>query len=171
MTRAFIYSLIALGLGAWLYIMLGDDPGYVLISFGNWSVESTLVALVLFLLVLLVLVFGLYKLATLLNPFGLLRGDSWFGASRRRKAAAAASEEGMRLLLGVTGRMPINYWLRMRAEWTILSSITLPQAWLPGNAKMMFHGSIAWSRLLAKHAHRTLESSLCKPCWNIVQEK
>ena len=52
MTRAFIYSLIALGLGAWLYIMLGDDPGYVLISFGNWSVESTLVALVLFLLVL-----------------------------------------------------------------------------------------------------------------------
>jgi len=99
MTRAFIYSLIALGLGAWLYIMLGDDPGYVLISFGNWSVESTLVALVLFLLVLLVLVFGLYKLATLLNPFGLLRGDSWFGASRRRKAAAAASEEGMRLLL------------------------------------------------------------------------
>lgn len=99
MTRAFIYSLIALGLGAWLYVMLGDDPGYVLISFGTWSVESTLVALVLFLLVLLVLVFGLYKLATLLNPFGLLQGDSWFGASRRRKAAAAASEEGMRLLL------------------------------------------------------------------------
>ncbi len=99
MTRAFIYSLVALGLGAWLYIMLGDDPGYVLISFGTWSVESTLVALVLFLLVLLVFVFGLYKLATLLNPFGLLKGDSWFGASRRRKAAAAASEEGLRLLL------------------------------------------------------------------------
>ena len=47
MIRPFIYSLIALGLGAWLYTMLGDDPGYVLISFATWSVESTLVALVL----------------------------------------------------------------------------------------------------------------------------
>ncbi len=99
MIRPFIYSLIALGLGAWLYTMLGDDPGYVLISFATWSVESTLVALVLFLLILLVLVIGLYKSLTLLNPFGLLKGDSWFGASRRRKAAAAASEEGLRLLL------------------------------------------------------------------------
>ena len=99
MIRPFLYSLIALGLGAWLYTMLGDDPGYVLISFGTWSVESTLVALVLFLLVLLVLVIGLYKLLSLLNPFGLLKGDSWFGVSRRRKAAAAASEEGLRLLL------------------------------------------------------------------------
>ena len=66
MIRPFLYSLIALGLGAWLYTMLGDDPGYVLISFGTWSVESTLVALVLFLLVLLVLVIGLYKLLSFL---------------------------------------------------------------------------------------------------------
>ena len=99
MIRPFIYSLVALGVGAWLYTMLGDDPGYVLISFATWSVESTLVALVLFLLVLLVLVFGFYKLLALLNPLGLLKGDSWFGASRRRKAAAAASEDGLRLLL------------------------------------------------------------------------
>jgi len=99
MTRAFIYSLLALAAGAGLYILLGDDPGYVLISIGNWSIESTLVALVLFLLVVLVLIYGLYRLVGLLNPAGLFRGNAWFGASRKRKNAAAASEEGLRLLL------------------------------------------------------------------------
>ena len=56
MIRAFIYSLLALGIGAWLYYVLGDDPGYVLVSFDTWSVETTLVAMVLFLLLLLVVV-------------------------------------------------------------------------------------------------------------------
>jgi HemY protein len=55
--------------------------------------------MVLFLLLLLVVVFGLYRLAGLLNPLGLLRGDSFLGASRRRKKAAKASEEGLRVLL------------------------------------------------------------------------
>ena len=99
MIRAFIYSLIALGIGAWLYTLLGEDPGYVLISFDSLSVESTVVALGLFLLVLLVLLFGLYKIVVLLNPLSLLRGDSWLGASRRKNRAASDSEEGMRQLL------------------------------------------------------------------------
>ena len=99
MIKAFIYSLLALGIGAWLYYVLGDDPGYVLVSFDTWSVETTLVAMVLFLLLLLVVVFGLYRLAGLLNPLGLLRGDSFLGAFRRRKKAAKASEEGLRVLL------------------------------------------------------------------------
>ena len=99
MIRGFIYSLIALGLGAWLFTLAGDDPGYVLISFGSWSIESTFVALILFLLLLLVLIFGVYKLFGILNPQGLFRGNSWFGASRRRSHATAASEEGLRLLL------------------------------------------------------------------------
>ena len=50
MIRIYVYSLIALAIGAWLYLVLGDDPGYVLLSFGTWSVETTLVALVLFIL-------------------------------------------------------------------------------------------------------------------------
>lgn len=99
MIRGFIYSLIALGVGAWLFTLAGDDPGYVLISFGTWSIESTFVALILFLLVLLVVIYGLYKLLGFLNPLGLLRGDSWFGASRRKRNAAASSEEGLRLML------------------------------------------------------------------------
>ena len=99
MIRGFIYSLVALGLGAWLFTLAGDDPGYVLISFGTWSIESTFVALILFLLVLLVLIYGVYKLIGLLNPLGLLRGNSWLGASRRKSQATAASEEGLRLLL------------------------------------------------------------------------
>lgn len=99
MIRPFIYCLVALGIGAWLYLVLGDDPGYVLVSFGNWSVESTLVAMVLFLLLVFVVLYGLYRLLGLLNPLGLFRGDAWFGAGRRRKQAAAASEDGLRLLL------------------------------------------------------------------------
>lgn len=99
MIKVFIYCLLALGIGAWLYIVLGDEPGYVLISFGTLSMETTLVALVIFLLILLVLIYGFYRLAHLLNPLGLFRGNSWLGASRRKKNAAAASEEGLRMLL------------------------------------------------------------------------
>lgn len=99
MRKAFVYSLVALGIGAWLYIVLGDDPGYILISMGNWSVESTLVAMVLVLIVLTVVAWGIYKLLALLNPLGLFRDNAWFGSKRRRKKAAAASEVGLRLLL------------------------------------------------------------------------
>lgn len=99
MIRAFIYILIALGIGAWLYVTLGDDPGYVLLSFGNWSVETTLVALVLFLLLALVLLYGLYRLVGFLNPLGLFRGEALFGSGRRRKQAARGSEKGLHLML------------------------------------------------------------------------
>jgi len=99
MIRIFIYSLFALGVGAWLYIVLGDNPGYVLISFGTWSVETTLVAMVLFLLAGFLLAYGFFRLLAFLNPMGIFRGNSWFGASRRKKHAAKASEEGLHLLL------------------------------------------------------------------------
>jgi len=99
MIKAFLYSLIALGIGAWLYMTLGDDPGYVLLSFGNWSVETTLVALVLFLFLMLIVLYGPYRLAGFLNPLGLFRGEALFGSGRRRKHAARASEEGLRLML------------------------------------------------------------------------
>ena len=99
MIKSFIYILIALGIGAWLYQLLGDDPGYVLVTFGDWSVETTLVFMVLFLLLLLVLIYGIYRLAGFLNPAGLFRGDGWFGSGRRHKQAAAASEDGLKLLL------------------------------------------------------------------------
>lgn len=99
MIKIYVYSLIALAIGAWLYLVLGDDPGYVLVSFGTWSVETTLVALVLFLMFLAVVAWGIWKLISMLNPLGLFRGDAWFGADRRRKVAAAESEEGLRLML------------------------------------------------------------------------
>ena len=100
MVRAFIYSLVALGIGAGLYILLGDDPGFVLISFGTWTVETTLVAMVLLLLVVFALFYGIYRFLLLINPVGLLRGNSWLGG-RLRKNAAMASENGLhKLLLG-----------------------------------------------------------------------
>ena len=102
MVKAFIYSLVALAFGAWLYIILGDNPGYVLVSFGNWSVETTLVAMVLFLLAVFLLLYGFYRLLGFINPIGLFSSKSWL-AGKRRKNAAAASEEGMQKLL-------LGYW-------------------------------------------------------------
>jgi HemY protein len=99
MRRVYFYSLLALAIGAGLYLLLGDDPGYVLLSFGTWSVESTLVAMVLFFVLLAVLAYGIYRVVGLLNPVSLFKGDSVFGARRRRRQAAEASEEGLRLLL------------------------------------------------------------------------
>ncbi len=99
MIKIYVYSLIALAIGAWLSLVLGDDPGYVLVSFGTWSVETTLVALLLFFMFLAVVAWGIWKLISMLNPLSLFRDDAWFGAGRRRKVAAAESEEGLRLML------------------------------------------------------------------------
>ncbi len=98
MVRAFIYSLVALGIGAGLYSPW-DDPGFVLISFGTWTVETTLVAMVL-LLVVFALFYGIYRFLQFINPVGLFRGNSWLGAGFV-KNAAMASENGLhKLLLG-----------------------------------------------------------------------
>lgn len=79
--RPFLQLLALLGLallGAWSWRYLAADAGYVLVSFGGWSAEASLFAVLL----LAILGWALFRLLVLLlrGPFRLLR--------RRRKAKA-----------------------------------------------------------------------------------
>tara|TARA_R110002110_G_scaffold414951_1_gene647065 strand:+ start:348773 stop:350026 length:1254 start_codon:yes stop_codon:yes gene_type:complete len=96
--RVFIYSLIALAIGAWLSVMLMEDPGYVLITFRNYSVEASLATIVLSLLVIYVLLYGLLKLLILFNPLKLFHKETWY-ALFFRKNVRLQSEKGLQLLL------------------------------------------------------------------------
>ncbi|HWK55197.1 MAG TPA: heme biosynthesis HemY N-terminal domain-containing protein [Hyphomicrobiales bacterium] len=98
MTRLFIILLVALVLGAALALFLADDPGYVQVVFHGWSLESTLGAVLLLLIVLLVLVIGGIWLLRLFNPLKLFSPKLWQRLSARRNAVQA-SNEGLRLLL------------------------------------------------------------------------
>ena len=55
MLRFFVYAMLALLVGAFLPVAMQNDPGYVLITFRNYSVETTLVVAVLGLLLILAL--------------------------------------------------------------------------------------------------------------------
>ena len=85
MIRLFIYSLAALGIGAALALLLAADPGYVLISIRGTTVEATLAAIVISLLLIIVLGITLVWLLRLLNPVQLFR-HNWFGGKSIRYA-------------------------------------------------------------------------------------
>lgn len=97
MTRYFIYLLLALGVGTALALYLQEDPGYLLLSFRGWQLETTLASLIVALFVSVVLVVALVWLLRLLNPLRLLRGSSWQWL--RGGAPEQASLEGMHCLL------------------------------------------------------------------------
>lgn len=97
MMRLFVYALLALGAGTALALFLQQDPGYLLLSFRGWQLETTLASLVLALLVLLVCVIGALWLLRLFNPLKLLRGSTWQWL--RRGSPERASSEGLQLLL------------------------------------------------------------------------
>ncbi|MGA1742673.1 MAG: heme biosynthesis HemY N-terminal domain-containing protein [Pseudohongiellaceae bacterium] len=98
MARLFIYLLIALGLGTYLSILFRDDPGYVLITIGSYSLESTLATMLISLLVFYVLLYGLFKFLHLANPLKLFKKDTWYRLFFR-KNARLLSEKGLQLLL------------------------------------------------------------------------
>jgi HemY protein len=92
--RYFLYALLALGAGTALALYLQQDPGYLLVTFRGWQLETTLASLVVALLLLVILLFAVIWLLRLLNPFRLLR-QQWF----RRLPPEQASTEGLQLLL------------------------------------------------------------------------
>lgn len=98
MARLFIYLLIALGLGATLSIFLSDDPGYVLITMGSYSLETTLATMLISLLVLYLLLYGLFKFLHLANPLKLFKKETWYRLFFR-KNARLLSEKGLQLML------------------------------------------------------------------------
>lgn len=90
MIRFFLYSIVALGIGSALALMLSDDPGYVLVNFRGTSVEATLVTVIVSILLVIMLAMALVSLLRLLNPL------HWFHRGGR---AGARSELGLQYLL------------------------------------------------------------------------
>lgn len=76
MKKFFILSLLALLAGVLLAIQLARDPGYLLIAYGNYTFETSLFALLVAVLLLLVLLKLLFAVLFLLNPL------RWFKRSK-----------------------------------------------------------------------------------------
>ena len=97
MIRFFIYALAALAVGALISIQMGEDPGYVLLSFHNYSFETSLVVLLFVVLLLFILIYGILWLLKAVNPLKLFRGKTWafFNGSR---TARTSTERGLLLL-------------------------------------------------------------------------
>ncbi len=86
MRRVFLLGLGALVLGVGLIALIQTEPGYVLVTYGDYTVETSLwVALALIVLVVLLL-YGLVHLIhrLLLGPRSL---SSWLGHRRARQAS------------------------------------------------------------------------------------
>jgi HemY protein len=69
MVRLFLLSLLAI-LGG---LLLARDPGYILITYANYTFETSLFALLVALLVILLLLRLLSVLLSWLNPMNLVR--------------------------------------------------------------------------------------------------
>ena len=57
--KLLIYSIIILVTGSLLALLARDDPGFVVMGYGNWTVE---IALSLYIVLLLLLITGSYYL-------------------------------------------------------------------------------------------------------------
>lgn len=85
MRKLFAIALVALLLGVGLVATIETDPGYVLVAYGNYTLEASLWVGSLLLLLLVLLVFLLLRLT-----YQVLSGQrslaSWLGARKSRKA-------------------------------------------------------------------------------------
>lgn len=100
MRRFLAFAIVALGIGAALAWLLNSDPGYVLVYVRGYSFETTLGALVLAGVVLVLLINLVLWLLRVLNPFNLRHSGlfrSWFSSRNPMGATEQAMQD---LLLG-----------------------------------------------------------------------
>jgi HemY protein len=76
MVRLFLLCLLALLGGLVLAINLAQDPGYILIAYGNYTFETSLFALLVALLVVLLLLKLVLLILGWINPMRLVRRRS-----------------------------------------------------------------------------------------------
>ncbi len=100
MVKAFIILLLALGVGAYLSIFLTEDPGYVLVTFRDYSIEATLAAVIISIIIFYVLVFGFIKLLRVFNPFKLFSKDTWYKIFNKKNPRRQTEQGWQYLLLG-----------------------------------------------------------------------
>jgi len=98
--KTFIILLLALGLGAYLSVLLTEDPGYVLVTFRNYSVEATFASAVISIIIIYVLIFGLIKLLRIFNPFRLFSKDTWYNLFNKKNPRRQTELGWQKLLLG-----------------------------------------------------------------------
>jgi HemY protein len=90
MRKLFVLILIALLLGVGIVAVIETDPGYVLLSYGNYTLETSLWVGLLLLLVFTLLVYGVVRLTRKIfsGQNSLL---SWLGSRKARQSSRLTS--------------------------------------------------------------------------------
>ncbi len=101
MIKAFFYFLLALVTGLLATLFLAKEPGYLLVSFGKVTFESSLFALFVALMALLILLRLLYLILDWINPLRLVgAGRRWQEArAEKKRRNAPLPEEALRSAL------------------------------------------------------------------------
>ncbi|MDG2090071.1 MAG: heme biosynthesis HemY N-terminal domain-containing protein [Gammaproteobacteria bacterium] len=100
MVKAFLILLLALGVGAYLSVFLAEDPGYVLVTFRAYSVEVTLGAAIISLIITYLVIIGLFKLLKIINPFKLFNKETWYRIFNQKNVRRQTELGWQKLLLG-----------------------------------------------------------------------
>lgn len=96
MIRLFLYSIAALVVALVVTLYLARDPGYLLISFGQYTFETSLFALLVALVILLLLWRLLILLLAWINPMNLVSwGRSWFASRQVQKELRESAVESV----------------------------------------------------------------------------
>jgi HemY protein len=98
--KAFLILLLALGVGAYLSVFLAEDPGYVLVTFRAYSVEVTLGAAIISLIITYLVIIGLFKLLKIINPFKLFNKETWYRIFNQKNVRRQTELGWQKLLLG-----------------------------------------------------------------------
>lgn len=107
MRKLFALILVALLLGVGVVAVIETDPGYLLLAYGNYTLESSLWVGLLLLVLFVLLLYGLVALIRrLIGGPGSLAG--WFGARRARVASRLTGR-------GLIGFIEGN-WARARRQ-------------------------------------------------------
>jgi len=94
MIHLFLYALMAIVTGLVTTLLLAQDPGYLLISWGNTTFETSLFALFVTLVLALLVARLMYLLLDWINPLRWLRaGRHWSAARAARRALNAQNDE------------------------------------------------------------------------------
>lgn len=96
MIRLFLYSLAALIVALVVTLFLARDPGYLLISFGQYTFETSLFALLVALVILLLVWRLLMLFLAWINPMNLLSwGRSWSANRQMKKELRESAVESV----------------------------------------------------------------------------
>jgi HemY protein len=111
--RRFIFYFLILFLSIWLGLKMHQSPGYVLITYEDWAVETSLWVAVFAILISVIVLFKLTRLFSYLGSIPQ-RIKNWF-SQRRRHHAQRLTTQGLRLLAE-------GHWYE--AEKTLLKSVS-----------------------------------------------